>query len=171
MSQIVPPSNKVSKGVTELDKLLRFYDRGRALTPELEAKRLLLEEAWDLLRARGQAGAVKLLLRKHEISKPTAYKMVRECQELFGQVTKTSKEAKRAMLSMKLERLASKAEKAQEYDKAIKAIAEIAKLNRLDQPDDDDTEQIKLPTVIVITSDPGALVQTQIEDKPYEGAD
>lgn len=170
MSKIIPRSQKKSdhKRLTQVDKIRLFYENGRKLSDELEAKRLQLQQVWNLICLKGTS-AYKYIAETLNVSESHSYELRKQALELFGDVTRISKDARRAAMTVALERIAEKAEDAKEFRDAIKAHETLAKIHKLDQPDDDEAPPVELPSVIFVTSDP-QILKPPAEDRDYEEA-
>lgn len=146
--QPTPPNPNYGQGTeTPLDRIRASYmqEGGEA---RLSKSDLVLREQLQathalLLQYHSPQQAVKIIQERFSLSQPTAYRRLRDTTELFGDVTRTSKEAVRDILyemSMKVFQLAAAAK--DEYKnprpdlKAMNtAIARMAKLKGLDEKD------------------------------------
>jgi hypothetical protein len=147
-SQPTPPNpNYVGGTETPLDRIRASYLQERG-EEALSKSDLVLREQLQathalLLQYHSPQQAVKIIQERYGISQPTAYRRLRDTTELFGDVTRTSKEGVRDILydmSMRVFQLAAAAK--DEYKnprpdlKAMNtAIARMAKLKGLDEKD------------------------------------
>jgi hypothetical protein len=87
---------------TPFDRLYFSYfsEEVEAMLTEAERRhRDRVDEAWHHMVSRKSAlMAAEWLQGKHSLSRATAYRVVRDALELFGDVIKTSKDAKRRLL-------------------------------------------------------------------------
>jgi len=146
--QPTPPNPNYGQGTeTPLDRIRASYmqEGGEA---RLSKSDLVLREQLQathalLLQYHSPQQAVKIIQERFSLSQPTAYRRLRDTTELFGDVTRTSKEGVRDMLfemTMRVFQLAAAAK--DEYKnprpdlKAMNtAIARMAKLKGLDEKD------------------------------------
>lgn len=150
MSNSLPtsPSPNYGRGTeTALDRVRRSYlqeEGEQALSKsDLQLREQLQATHALLTQYHSPQQAVKILQERYAISEPTAYRRLRDTNELFGDVTRTSKEGVRHVLfemSMRVFQLAAAAK--DEYKqpapdlKAMNtAIARMAKLKGLDEKD------------------------------------
>jgi len=154
MSKIVP---KEAEENSWLGRIRDHYFKGKELTPALEERREQLDEAWNLLRKNGRAGAVQILTKRHGLKPATIQKTIRDAIELFGDVTKTSKQGLRQIEADRLDVIYKRALKAGEYKDAIRALEVKSKILRLDQPEADEPRDIRLPVQIIFSTDPSIL--------------
>ena len=69
------------------------------LTPQELQQRDRIDEAWHyMVKRKSPVTTAEWLQKKFEISRATAYRIVREALQVFGDVVKTSKDAKRRLL-------------------------------------------------------------------------
>jgi len=146
--QPTPPNpNYVGGTETPLDRIRASYLQERG-EEALSKSDLVLREQLQathalLLQYHSPQQAVKIIQERYGISQPTAYRRLRDTTELFGDVTRTSKEGVRDILydmSMRVFQLA--AGRKNEFklpDPDLKAmntaIARMAKLKGLDEKD------------------------------------
>lgn len=146
--QPTPPNPNYGQGTeTPLDRIRASYmqEGGEA---RLSKSDLVLREQLQathalLLQYHSPQQAVKIIQERFSLSQPTAYRRLRDTTELFGDVTRTSKEGVRDMLfemTMRVFQLAAAAK--DDYKnprpdlKAMNtAIARMAKLKGLDEKD------------------------------------
>ncbi len=147
-SQLTPPNPNYGQGTeTPLDRIRASYmqegGEARLSKSDLGLREQLQATHALLLQYHSPQQAVKIIQERFSLSQPTAYRRLRDTTELFGDVTRTSKEAVRDILyemSMKVFQLAAAAK--DEYKnprpdlKAMNtAIARMAKLKGLDEKD------------------------------------
>jgi hypothetical protein len=87
---------------TAFDRLYYSYfsEEVEAMLTEVERRhRDRVDEAWHhMVGRKSPLSAAEWLQGKHGLSRATAYRVVRDALELFGDVVKTSKDAKRRLL-------------------------------------------------------------------------
>jgi hypothetical protein len=87
---------------TSFDRIYYSYlsEEVEALLTEQELRhRARMDEAWhDMVQRKSPLSAAQLLQATHDMSRATAYRIVRDALQVFGDVVKTSKDAKRRLL-------------------------------------------------------------------------
>ena len=111
-----------------------------------------------------------LIQNRYEISQRQAYTLVTDTIQLFGDVTKSSKEGKRYLMGENFLRLAKKAEAEGKLDIAQACLDKFAKLFGLYETTDvniDLTAWLR-PTNIIFTDNPQALTQETEYENIYD---
>jgi hypothetical protein len=97
LEQLVPTQLE-----TSFDRIYYSYlsDEVADLLTEAEQKhRERIDAAWHyMVKRKSPLAAAQWLQKKHEVSRATAYRIVRDALQVFGDVVKTSKDAKRRLL-------------------------------------------------------------------------
>ncbi|QHL87416.1 hypothetical protein GU926_08195 [Nibribacter ruber] len=129
------------KNDTRLDRIYNSYieEDGDLLLSEKDKEvREQLEAAWGLLvQYHSFEQAVPLLTSRFKISRATAYRVINQCTQLFGDVTQVSKQGLRHILyeySMKVFQLAA-TQRPPDLGAMNRAIKNMAMLKGLDQTD------------------------------------
>lgn len=146
--QPTPPNPNYGEGTeTPLDRIRASYLREggeKGLSKgDLELREQLQAAHALLMQYHSPQQVVKILQERYQFSQPTAYRRLRDTTELFGDVSRTSKEAVRDVLyeySMRVFQLAaSRKNEFKQPDPDLKAmntaIARMAKLRGLDEKD------------------------------------
>jgi len=134
------PTISPSKRETTLDKLRAYYraseDVPVLLTRHQQQVLKRLEAAWGLLLdAKTSEKAAKKLMENFKISRPQAYRDLRDCKQLFGDVVESSRKADRYLLKeMGLETY-GKAKKAGELGEMNKALSNLIKITGIEKAD------------------------------------
>lgn len=102
MSQKPPIIEIPERLVTPFDRMYFSYfsEEVEAMLTEAERRhRDRVDEAWHhMVGRKSPLTAAEWLQGKHNLSRATAYRIVRDALQLFGDVVKTSKDAKRRLL-------------------------------------------------------------------------
>lgn len=129
------------KNDTRLDRIYNSYieeDGELSLSDKDREVREQLEAAWGLLvQYHSFEQAVPLLTSRFKISRATAYRVINQCTQLFGDVTQVSKQGLRHILyeySMKVFQLAA-TQRPPDLAAMNRAIKNMAMLKGLDQTD------------------------------------
>lgn len=147
---IIPTSKNIATGgekrkLTSLEKIFLHYTNDRKLSAAQEEQRNRLEAAFTLLcNYHSPEQAVPILQAKFDISRPTAYRLIRDATNLFGDVNASNKEGYRHILyeyAMKTYQLAAKNHDHREMNRAV---ANMIKLKGLDRDDPDLPDFAKL---------------------------
>ncbi len=87
---------------TSFDRIYFSYlsEEVEALLSDQERKhRERIDDAWHyMVKRKSPLAAAEWLQKKHQVSRATAYRIVRDALQVFGDVVKTSKDAKRRLL-------------------------------------------------------------------------
>jgi hypothetical protein len=123
--------DRIYYSYTEEEGEIELSDKDKELREQLEA-------AWSLLvQYHSFEQAVPLLKSRFDVSRATAYRLLNQCTQLFGDVTQVSKQGLRHILyeySMKVFQLAA-TQKPPELAQMNRAIKNMAMLKGLDQND------------------------------------
>jgi hypothetical protein len=145
-------------------KILKFYlhpDKNIKLTEKQAQLKFLYELAQQFLSQYSPKQTADLIRSRYKkkISRATAYRVVSDSINMFGEVGKTRKDGLKNMLIERQFRLASKAEKEGDYMTAERCYEAIAKMGGLNNDELDMHEiykNLQLPAII-FTTDPNAL--------------
>jgi hypothetical protein len=151
---------------TAYDKILKFYlnpDKPVKLTEKQMQLKFLYELADRLLMNYSPKQTADMIRARYKkkISRATAYRVVSDALNLFGDIKRTKKEGLKNLLQERQLRLAQKCEKAGDYataERCYEAIAKMADLNNSDVDLNELYKNLQLPT-IVFTTNPDALRQ------------
>lgn len=154
--------------MTRMDKLKAHYLEGRKLPKSLEETLANLERANALLcSGYSKEQAVKFMIERDSFSKSHAYKVLRDSMELFGDVTKASKEGLRHIATENLMQIYNQARSAKNLEMAERVWDTICKLNGLYGRDESTTNNnLQMNMQFVFTTDPSVLTQELAVELP-----
>jgi predicted small secreted protein len=142
-----------------MDKIRAYYLEGRKLPNTLIETVENLEKANGLLcHGYSREQAVKFLMESKSISKSQGYKVIREALELFGDVTKSSKEGLRHIVTEGLMQVVNHAKVSKNLEMVERAYSTIARINGLYASE----ESAKMPIgniIVNFTNDAAVLHQ------------
>lgn len=161
---------------SELDLLKRYHyqsetqlldhDKRIVLTPRQEERDKRLRETWELLTQKSAQAVIKDLMDKYGFSHQRGSVIVREAQELWGNVKQMKKESQRALRIAQREDIIDqirddkKLSASEKYELTHRYLERIEKMLGLEREDtlsmDEVLDKLKLPEVIR-TTDPEAL--------------
>ncbi|WP_066621127.1 hypothetical protein [Rufibacter roseus] len=169
-----------AKGDTRIDRIYFSYleeDGEEKLSDKDKELRDQLEAAWGLLvQYHSFEQAVPLLVSRFKFSRATAYRVLNQCTQLFGDVTQVSKQGLRHILyeySMKVFQLAA-TQRPPDLAAMNRAIKNMAMLKGLDQNDVNgyDAELMEAHTYVMQLMTSSGVAKTvnldNIQDAEYE---
>jgi hypothetical protein len=138
---------------TLMDRIKAHYLEEYDLTAADDKIRQRWEAAHAaLLDKESDAGAVRILMTRFNISYKQAYIDIGNSKQLFGDIRKSSKDSMRYMVSQWAIDLLKKAETEKDYYAAAKALEKLIKANNLDKEDQDLPDPSKIqPPVQLLT--------------------
>lgn len=157
--------------MTRIEKIIAHYVHDLSLSDGDEEHRQLLETANKYNSAgRTKMEIAKLLEKKHGIRKSKAYQIIRESEEVFGEVGKSNKEGLRHIQTEWYKKLARKLEKEGNYELAILCRQRIDKINGLEEKKTGtiNINKVLMPKNLIFSSDPKALEITQQMEEAEE---
>lgn len=123
--------------MTKMDKLRAHYLEARKLPKSLQETAEKLEKANGLLcSGYSREQTVKFMVESINITKSQAYKIVREAIELFGDVTKSSKDGLRHIITEQLMQVYNHARSQKNLEVAERVLSSVARINNLYVGDD-----------------------------------
>lgn len=154
--------------MTRMDKLKAHYLEGKKLPKSLEETLEKMERANSLLcSGYSKEQAVKFLMEKDSLSKSHGYKIVRDSMELFGDVTKSSKDGLRHVATENLMQIYNHARQSKNLEMAERVWDTICKLNGLYGRDEGSSNQnLNMNMQFVFTTDPSVLTHDQPVEIP-----
>lgn len=157
-----------AREMTRMDKLKAHYLEGKKLPKSLEETLEKMERANGLLcSGYSKEQAVKFLMEKDSLSKSHGYKIVRDAMELFGDVTKASKDGLRHIATENLMQIYNHARQSKNLEMAERVWDTICKLNGLYGRDEVLTNQnLSMNMQFVFTTDPTVLTHDQPVEIP-----
>lgn len=185
MSKGLRKARPLTTGLTHFEKILAYYLNDNGI--ELSEKEEELKNRWDtafslLLEWRSREQAVNALMQKFDISKVTAYSDVQNALNLFGDITKSSREGWRFLLfeyNQKTLQLALKDKNLEMVDKCLSRMERLSDLNK-DLTDFNPEKLEALDILIGISKRDKAIIQDKLnkglvdlndveaEDIPFE---
>jgi hypothetical protein len=150
-----------AREMTRMDKLKAHYLEGRKLPKSLEETLQNLEKANGLLcSGYSKEQAVKFIMERDGMSKSNAYKILRDSMELFGDVTKASKDGLRHIATENLMQIYNQARSVKNLEMAERVWDTICKLNGLYGRDEGTTNNnLQMNMQFVFSTDPSVLTQ------------
>lgn len=147
-----------SREMTKMDKIRAYFIEGRKLSKTLIETAEKLQEANSILCAgNSREHTVKILCKKHDIERAQAYKIVREATELFGDVTKASKDGLRHIVTEGLMTVYNIAKNKGNLEVCERAMTSIARINGL-YDNSNENKNLNIGTFnILFTTDETAL--------------
>jgi hypothetical protein len=163
--------------LSTVELITEHYLKGTRLTESQERYRLLLEQANSLLMEGKSRQVVKeILIDLHDVQKTSAYKVINEAIELFGDVQRNTKQGLINIQTAWYERMAAKLEDSNP-DLAIQCRQRIDKINGLEDKKGQtiNIAKVLMPKQIIFTTDPAALAlqrsQQEQEESDWEDAE
>lgn len=164
--------------MTSVEIIGEHYLKGTRLTEAQERYRELLELANSLIAEGKPRKEVKeILIDLHGVQKTSAYKVINDAIDLFGDVHKNTKQGLVFIQTQWYERMAAKMEEAGNYDLAIQCRQRIDKINGLEDKKNGSINigKVLMPKQIIFTTDPAALAlqqqQQDAEEAEWEDAE
>lgn len=159
-----------NRRLSPLDKIRAHYIEGKKLSEKLEYKRVQFESA-NSLRVQGYSKeqVVQILIETHQAnSRATAYTIIRDAEDLFGDITKSNKDGLRHILTENFLAIYRKARKENDLKECNRALENVAKINGLYQEETTpiDWSKIIVPVPLFV-SDPNVLKAQQTEDATF----
>lgn len=155
--------NPKARDLTRMDKLRAFFLEDKKLPPSLEKTLEHLQKANGLLcSGYSREQTVKFIETTEGLKRSQAYQIVRDAFELFGDVTKSSKDGLRHIATENLMQIYNHARQSKNLEVALMCWREIARINNLSNEDDNATSgQLTMNMQFNFSTDPSVLVQEQ----------
>lgn len=158
---------QTGRRMSTLDKIRAHYIEGSKLSEIHEQKRMQYEQA-NAYRVQGYSKdqTVQILSElKVVTSRSSAYLVVKEAEELFGDITKSNKDGLRHILTENFMANYRKAKNAGNIKEMNRALENVAKVNGLFTEENApvDWSKVLIP-VPVFTTDPEVLKKQEVED-------
>jgi hypothetical protein len=152
---------KPHRDLTKMDKIRAYYLEGRKLPKSLQETVEKLEKANGLLcSGYSREQAVKFISENAGVTRSQAYKIVRESTELFGDVTKSSKEGLRHIITEGMMQIYNHARQQKNLEVAERVLTSVARINNL-YTNDDNGGKLNVGTFnIIFTTDESALIES-----------
>lgn len=153
--------------MTRNEKIIAHYVHDLKLSEKDEAYRLLMETANKYnLAGRTRMSIARMLEKKHGVRKSKAYQVIRDSEEVFGEIGKSNREGLRYVQTEWYKRMARRLEK-ENPELAILCHQRIDKINGLEDHKSKtiNIKKVLMPKQLIFTTDPEALdIQRRMEE-------
>lgn len=159
---------KIIREGTSLDKIQAtyIYDDEIILTPKEQELKNRWDAAFSLLcNYHSTEQAIPVLQQRFNISRAAAYRDIANAKQIFGDITRTSKEADRYILYEWAQKTFQIATKNGDVDGMNRAISNMIKIKRIDQDDPMsavDPELLEKHEYIIVAQVDGKAVQVDL---------